>query len=259
MPLTQRQLEYGFDYYFKDEWDPIDSVTTVSEYQGQSKLVINCTQLGEHPSKAFTSAAAKKRVLVEWCEFLRDNPRRFTLLGFGTRMPQELFEAVCHQVNLAHLDIKWGVYNDLSKIANLQKLKLLRIGSGAGVKSVSPLAELPRLVGLSIENCQKVSDYSPLGQLRKLESLKIEGDGLGPQFIRIESLEFLKTMTRLKYLALLTYRLQSKDYQPILKLRNLEHLTLASNREVKSCYDQLVQLPKLKWGLLKKQPDLYAK
>ncbi|MGE0607830.1 MAG: hypothetical protein AB7O62_12120, partial [Pirellulales bacterium] len=163
------------------------------------------------------------------------------------------------QVNLKRLDIKWGAYQDLSPIANLRKLELLWIGTGAGVKSIAPLTDLPRLVGLSIENFQKVSDYSPLSQLRKLQSLTIEGDGLGPQYIRIESLKFLEKMTQLRHLKLLTYRLRSKDYQPILKLRKLESLSLPSSREVKSCYDQLVALPKLQWGFLKTQPKLYKK
>jgi hypothetical protein len=260
MPLTKRQIEYGFNYYFKDEWEDIDTVTTLGEYRGQTRLVINCTQLPPGSERQFVSAAAKKRVLSEWCNFLRENPRRFTQLAFGTRMPQDLFNAVCHQVNLTHLDIKWGVYKDLSAIANLQKLKLLHIGSGAGVESITPLAELSRLLGLSVENFQKISDYSSVAQLRKLESLTIEGYGTAPQYIYIQSLEFLKTMTKLRHLTLLTYRLECKDYQPILKLRNLEHLTLGgSRREVKACYEQMIALPKLKWGLLKTRPQLYEK
>ncbi len=114
-------------------------------------------------------------------------------------------------------------------------------------------------MGLSIENFQKISDYSPLSQLRKLQSLAIEGDGLGPQYIRIESLDFLAKLPQLRHLKLLTYRLRSQDYQPILRLRKLEHLTLASTHDVKAAYDQLVALPKLKWGPLKTQPKLYKK
>lgn len=258
MPLTQRQIEFGFVYYFKDEWKAIDAATTVAEFRGQPQLAINCTQLSEGPKKEFATAAAKKRVLAEWCDFLKQNPKQFTLLAFGTRMPQELLDAACHQVNLRRLEIKWGVYQDLSAIANLQKLELLKIGSGAGVKNIGPVTELPRLIGLAVENFQKIADYSPLARLKKLQSLTIEGDAFGPQYIRIQSLKFLEEMTQLRHLTLLTYRLQDKDYRPIQRLRKLEHLTLPYSRDVKACYEDLVRLPKLKWGMLKANPELYV-
>jgi hypothetical protein len=257
MPLTQRQIEYGFIHYFKEDWKKIDTVTTVAEFRGQAQLTINCTQLSAGPKKEFASAASKQRVLAEWCDFLRGNPKQFTLLAFGTRMPQELLDAVCQQVNLQRLEIKWGVYQNLSPIANLQKLALLQIGSGAGVKSIAPLTELPRLIGLAIENFQQISDYSPLARLKKLQSLTIEGDAFGPRSIRIQSLKFLVEMTQLRHLTLLTYRLQDKNYRHLERLRKLEHLTLPYSREVKACYENLIQLPKLKWGLLKTNPELY--
>jgi hypothetical protein len=151
------------------------------------------------------------------------------------------------------------VYRDLSRIADLQKLQLLKIGSGASVKSIEPLTHLKKLVGLSIENFQKISDYSPLAHLKKLQSLTIDGDGMGPHYIHIDSLDFLAKMPQLRFLKLGTYRLKKKDYHPILKCRKLEHLTLPYSREVKAAYGDLVSLPKLKWGLLKEQPKLYVK
>ena len=44
--LTEKQIKYGFDYYHKDE-KRIKSVVEVSEYDGEDKLIINCTQLDE--------------------------------------------------------------------------------------------------------------------------------------------------------------------------------------------------------------------
>jgi len=53
-------------------------------------------------------------------------------------------------------------------------------------------------------------------------------------------------------------RLSSKDYRPVLALQNLEHLTLRSSaREVKALHPELLKLPRLKWGLVKEQPELY--
>ena len=42
-------------------------------------------------------------ILSEWCRFLTENPHGFTSLSFGTRMPQELFNAVCEQKDLKRL------------------------------------------------------------------------------------------------------------------------------------------------------------
>jgi len=255
MHLNDEQIRYGFYYFFQDRKDDTARAIEVSEYAGEEKLTINCTQLGP----AYKSSKEKKRVLTEWCEFLIGNPKAFKVLKFGTRMPQELFDAACHQQNLEHLEIKWGIYKDLSAIQNLKKLNLLYIGSGAGVESVRPIGKLPSVIGLYLENFQKIRDYSDLTPLSKLESLTICGDGTSPQYIKVDSIEFLRQMPQLRYLRLLTIRLQNKDYSPILDLEDLEHLTLRTHRDVKKIYDDLSRLPKLKWGLLKEKPELYAR
>jgi len=64
--LTEKQIKYGFNYYHRDESQP-KSVIEVSQYQGETILNINCTQLGD-------SLKEKKRVLQEWCNFLSKNP-----------------------------------------------------------------------------------------------------------------------------------------------------------------------------------------
>lgn len=134
--LTEKQIKYGFDYYHKDDARP-KSVVEVSEYDGEDKLIINCTQLEES-----YSAKAKKRIWMEWCDFLVNNPDTFTELMFCTRMPQDLFDAVCVQRRLKKLHIKWGVYPDISKLEKLQELKYLHIGSGRSVSSLEPISRL---------------------------------------------------------------------------------------------------------------------
>ena len=47
--LTEKQIKYGFDYYHKVDTRP-KSVVEVSEYDGEDKLIINCTQLDENYS-----------------------------------------------------------------------------------------------------------------------------------------------------------------------------------------------------------------
>lgn len=254
--LTQKQIQYGFDYYHRDDPQP-KSIIEVSQYQDESVLTINCTQLGDSFTPQYKASKEKKRVLQEWCDFLCENPTAFEELSFGTRMPQVLFGAVCAQKRLKKLHIKWGVYPNISRLANLQNLEYLHIGSGAGVQDIEPIASLSNLVALSVENFQKINDYSIFSKLEKIESLSIEGDGLGPQYIQVDSLDFLRNMPQLRFFRFLTARLKSKDMTPLLALINAEHLTLRSSKEVKAIYEQLSTLPKLKYGLLVERPDLY--
>ena len=223
--LTEKQIKYGFDYYHKDE-KQLKSVVEVSEYDGEDRLMINCTQLDED-----YSAKDKKRILQEWCSFLVEHPDIFTELMFCTRMPQELFDAVCAQRRLKRLHIKWGVYPDISK--------------------------LEKLVALSIENFQKIDDYAPLANLKHLESLALEGDFAAPKILKVQSLGFLRHMKQLRFFSFLTAKVMDTDYSPILELHNLEHLTLKSCKEVKQLYPQLIKLPKLKYGTVLERPELY--
>lgn len=105
--LTDKQIKYGFDYFHQDE-PQSKCIVEVSEYKGESTLTINCTQLGDSFTPQYKTAKEKKRVVKEWCDFLTNNPTAFTELTFCTRMPQELFDAVCAQQNLRKLHIKWG-------------------------------------------------------------------------------------------------------------------------------------------------------
>lgn len=257
MKLNERQIQYGFNYYFKEENDKIKSVVELAEYKGEQKLTINCTQLGDSFTPQFKTQKDKKRVVFEWCEFLQQNPTAFTQLHFGTRMPQELFDAVCNQKQLKLLEIKWGAYKNISAIENLTNIELLHIGSGASVESIKPLSKLKTIIALSVENFQKITNYDDFAELTTLESLSIEGDGFGPQYIKIDNIDFVSRLSQLRFFRLLTERLQNKDYTPILALENVEHLTLRSNREVSKLYNELIKLPKLKWGLLKTKPELY--
>ena len=254
--MTQTQIEKGLEYW-KCEM-PNKNVVELAEYNGEKELIINCTQLDGFPHyDKYKSTREKKRVLTEWCEFLTENPYAFTSLCFGTRMPQELFNAVCAQKNLKRLYIKWGVYPDISAISKLQKLEYLHIGSGAGVLSIEPLSELKNLVVLSVENFQKIYDYQALTELKHLEMLSIAGDMLAPRYIHINTLNFLRNMKQLRSFSLTTARVKSKDYTPILELENVEYLSVEARKEVKAIYDRLIKLPKLKYGWVVEHPELY--
>lgn len=254
--LTEKEIKYGFFYFHKDEAQP-RKIIEVSEYQGETALGINCTQLSEYDAPQYKTVKEKNRVLQEWCDFLKENPTMFEELLFYSRVPQQLFDAICEQKKLKKLYIKWGVYPDISKIENLQELKYLHIGSGAGVESIQSIATLKKLIALSVENFQKISDYSSFSKLKNLECLYIQGDGLSPKYIHVDSLDFLKDMKQLRFFYFLTAILKSKDMTPVLSLTNIENLTLSIKKETKEIYEQLRTLPKLKFGLIVEKPELY--
>ena len=174
-------------------------------------------------------------------------------------MPQELFDAVCSQKNLKKSYIKWGVYPDISKISNLVNLEFLHLGSGSSVGSIEPISKLENLVALTVENFQKILDYTPLTNLKKLESLTIEGDSFAPKNIHIDSIDFLKDMKQLRFFRFFTSVVKSKDYTPLLSLENIEHLSIKPSKEVNELYDEILKLPKLKYGTIVFNPEFYKK
>ncbi|MGP1505848.1 MAG: leucine-rich repeat domain-containing protein, partial [Eggerthia catenaformis] len=66
-------------------------------------------------------------------------------------------------------------------------------------------------------------------------------------------------MKQLRYFNFLAGILKSEDYTPILSLERIEHLTLKPCKEVKALYNDMIQLPRLKYGLLVDKPELYRK
>ena len=72
--LTEKQIKYGHNYFHKDEPDK-RCIVEVSDYKGEKELIINCTQLGDSFTPQYKTAKDKKRVLEEWCDFLKNNKK----------------------------------------------------------------------------------------------------------------------------------------------------------------------------------------
>lgn len=232
---------------FKSYWhidinpDP-ESITEVAEYDGSEDLSILCTQL------SYThSPAQQKRIVSEWCDFFsRAQPVR--RLWIQSRLPPELFEAICTQGNLRALFIKWSGVKDLSRIEHLQSLTHLYFGGSAGINDISPLAQLTSLLDLSIDNLQKVTDYSPIGKLQLLEKLMISGNSFAPKKININSLAPFAGLTRLQSFCLYTAKIIDNSYQPLYNLRNLHNLVLPPPLNAAEASKLIAALPSLRSG-----------
>jgi hypothetical protein len=201
--LTEAQIKDG---YFLNTRDFVlqGTITEVSEYHGEERLCIVCTQI-DH--KGY-SERAKKRILQEWVEFLKSHPHAFKSLHFNSRVPQSLFDAACCQLELAELRFKWGPYHDLSSLEKLSKLKHLYVGSGANVEDISVLGKMNSLVSLHLENFQRIEDYIPLSSLHYLEQLVICGPNLGTT--PVKDLEFLREMKGLHSIGLVATSLKRR-------------------------------------------------
>lgn len=64
----------------------------------------------------------------------------------------------------------------------------------------------------------------------------------------MDALNFLREMKQLRSFSLTAAQVKSKDYTLLLELENVEYLSIEARKEVKAIYDQLIKLPKLKYG-----------
>jgi len=195
--LTESQLGNGYFHNIggfpplSQTGDKTNFAQSVSDYRGQERLCIACTQL----DYCGYSEREKKRVLAEWIYFLQTNTKAFKALHFNSRVPQALFDAACCQEDIEELRFKWGAYTDLSALEKLQKLSYLYIGSGAGVRDITILGNLNNLIVIYVENFKRIEDYSPFIKLNNLEQMVISGPTLG--LTPIKDLEFLREMKNL--------------------------------------------------------------
>jgi Leucine-rich repeat (LRR) protein len=211
-----------------------------SEYQRQRYLGLACTQLPP-PYKP----SDQERIMQEWCRFFRESPP-VRELALRSRVPPELFEAVCDHRQLTRLHVKWGPVRDLTPLRQLKKLEGLSLGT-TRVGDISAIAELPKLTLLQLDNLKRVHDFGALSNAERLEFLRIEGYPQGPQKIHINNLEFARRLHRLRALSVGFVIVDDFDISPLFNLRKLEYLDLPSitNRH----RDPLLEaLPKLRFG-----------
>lgn len=72
---------------------------------------------------------------------------------------------------LTHLTLGWLKITDLTALAGLNNLRILRIVYCPEIEDLRPLASLTGLEEFSIQGCKKVSDLSPLAAMKNLQRL----------------------------------------------------------------------------------------
>lgn len=212
----------------------MSSLTEVAEYQGEASISVSPTQLGTG-----YSAAAARRVVDEWADFLAAGPSPIRELEFTSRTPRRLFDALAGQSQLRSLKVKWGDYSDLSPLAGMVELRQLALRGASGVHDLTPISVLNRLETLAVEGFRDIPDLSPLGELLHLTSLELGGAWMTPRNAHVGSIAVLRQLRNLRRLLLHTLIVDDKDYSPILALPNLDAVRFMKVRGMRPPYEEL--------------------
>lgn len=210
----------------KPYWHPLsnaspDAINEVSQYSNEADLSLVCTQL------SYTHTPREQRRIVdEWCDFFV-SPRKVRRLWIHSRLPQRLFDCICHQSTLECFYIKWASLDSLQGVARLKALTHLGLGSPGPLSSLESLGQLQAIKDLSLSSCFKATDYSFLKKLRNLETLTIQGDGVASmKKACVDSLQPLSSLSNLKWLSLIHVSVLDDSYASISALQSLQHLDL---------------------------------
>jgi hypothetical protein len=209
-------------------------LTEVSEYQGEASTRVSATQLGTS-----YSAAAARRIVDEWVNFLAAGPSPIRELAFTTRTPRRLFEALAGQPQLRSLTVKWGDYSDLSPLTGMVGLQQLTLRGASGVHDLRPISVLIRLESLAVEGFRDIRDLSPLGELQQLTSLELGGNWMTPSNAHVGSIDVLRQLPGLQRVQLHTLIVDDKDYSPLLALPNLKAVRFQRVRGMRPPFEEL--------------------
>ena len=236
--MTENQIENGFWVWDKKNEFPPDSITFPTQYNGQTKLNVACTQRSD------LTPTQQKNLIKEWADFL-PSCKNIELLWFTTTTPQNIFDSSCLLQNLVGLNIKNSNIKALDNLSKLKNLKYLRIGDSPKIESIEPLQNLTNLEVLVIENFKNISDFALLKVLINLKFLTIEGGMYRKQ--NVDSFQFLADLKNLIYLSTTMINSTNKSIDTVFKLKNLKTLNWAFDL-TKSEMEKLKQeLPNLKY------------
>ncbi len=208
-------VEYFWHYRPLDHFPP-PTIRLPQDRRDGDRLCLKCTQ---------TNLPAKQqRALVsQWCDEL---PRLSGVrwLWLNSRVPQSLFDAACSMPNLEGLWVKWMAGESLAALTRARSLRYLHLGNCSSVCSLEPLREMKELLWLGVEHFPKVRSVAPLADITKLIGLTIEGSILKAQ--RIQSIEPLRGMAKLRYLSLANVRAADGSLDSLMGMKELETLIL---------------------------------
>lgn len=223
----------------RDEGEPRKMVEVV-EYQGETSIALAATQLGSAYSET-----RKRQIIDGWVHFFESGPTPIRTLHFLTRTPKRLFAALPAQVQLTNLQVKWGDYDDLHVLSQMNGLVTLRLRGASGVRDLRPLAGLHAVETLQVEGLRGLVDAGPVGQMRSVTDLELGGNWTTPKNVRIKSAAFLTQMPQLRRLLLHTLIVDDLDYHPLFSLPHLQRVRVMATRGMSPPMEELIE--RLPW------------
>jgi hypothetical protein len=215
--------------------DVAPQVTEVREYDGQPAVCIEATQLDLR-----FSVSRARQIVAEWVEFFCSGPTPITDLTFVSRTPKRLFDALSGQTQLVRLAVKWGDYDDLGALVDMQSLTFLRLRGASSLRDLAPLGRLAAVRCLDIESLRHVRDLSPIGDMPSVESLRLGGSWMSDRIVHVNSIGFLRKMPQLKRLFLHTMIVDDLDYTPVRDLPRLEAVAVMKARGMRPPIEELI-------------------
>lgn len=199
---------------------PPKTIRELADYQGGKHLALACTQTE-------LSAAAQKKLLNSWCEYL-PQLQQVEFLWLQSRVPQQLFDAACAMPKLKGLYIKWGGMTSAAAISAAGQLTYLHLGSTPSLQPLDVLSELTQLRWLELENIRASHDLSFLTPLTALRGLSLTGDSNSLKTLKLNSIAPLLSLQQLQWLQLQTVDIEDQSLELIAMLPALKQLLLSN-------------------------------
>jgi hypothetical protein len=232
MNLTEKDIEFGF-WYFKTR-KPVFLNYDDSRIKSEKNLGLG-----------FYDESNSSKEIKEWNKKL-ESLTNVEYLWTYHKLNQETFEKITRMRSLKGLNIKWSSIKSLEPIEGLQNIEHLHLGLSTNIYDLKSLKSLKNLITLETENLKKVKDWDVVGELDNLKGLGINGGMY--EALKLNSIEFLKNLTTLKYLFLINTSVKNNSLKPIENLKQLQCIRL-SNRWKEEQFENLrIKLPNLEYG-----------
>lgn len=225
MILTNDEIKNGYWYHHR----PPTVIKELESYNNSEDLAL-----------CFTDTKSQK----EWCKVLPtlNNVKHLWILS---NIKKETFESICSLKSLETLELFiCNSINDISSLQNLQNLKHLSLGGCTKVESLDTFKTM-NLITLHLENIKKLTTFDMLDTMLGLEGLAICGSMWTTQ--KIDNFEFISKLVNLKYLDITNTRSNSKNFTPLLNLKQLKRFS-SSFFYPQEEFEKLRSLPSLKYS-----------
>ena len=191
----------------------IPTLHFANEYEGQEVVKLCCTQYSKVVDlKETIGDYERKKISSEWVKLLSYTSLPLKEVQLCTVTPQNIFDALCNQINIESLRVKHFTGKNISSISRLHNLKKLFIESAPSITDISPIAELENLEILILGSTVKVTDYSSLGKLHNLKVFSVCSYIAKNDVMKMDDDSFIREMKNLKYLELSDVKINNQKF-----------------------------------------------